>query len=217
MVVGPDEISISCPRLISHAVVRLDPGGVVSRHRVQVARPTMQWPGGYGQEADRMGRRQFSKATEVTVWREKRQGLLGVQTSKGSYQYKTACYRGSGFTPAICEMVDVKTPIVIHPAAGLCDRANEPWLDTIPGFLALTCLCPAVFLVWIGYGVLHWSYEIPFTRSISDFVERPYSHITDMFPFLGLCEVLTTIGRGWPDLTPDFAPIMGKPNLEGFL
>lgn len=58
-------------------------------------------------------------------------------------------------------------------------------------------------------------YEVHSTRSSLDFVEGLTSHIADMFPFLSNVKVVRQ-WAGMADLTPDFAPIMGKTPVEGF-
>ena len=58
-------------------------------------------------------------------------------------------------------------------------------------------------------------YELHSTRSTLDFVEGLADHMLDLFPFLSH----TNINRQWAgmaDMTPDFAPIMGKTPIEGF-
>jgi sarcosine oxidase subunit beta len=58
-------------------------------------------------------------------------------------------------------------------------------------------------------------YEVQSTRSTLDFVEGLSAHILDMFPFLSTAKVVRQ-WAGLADMTPDFAPIMGKTPVEGF-
>jgi sarcosine oxidase subunit beta len=44
---------------------------------------------------------------------------------------------------------------------------------------------------------------------------RPQAHMLDMFPFLSHVKVMRQ-WAGMADMTPDFAPIMGKTAVEGF-
>ena len=53
------------------------------------------------------------------------------------------------------------------------------------------------------------------TRSTFDFVESLSAHMLDMFPFLSEVKV-NRQWAGMADMTPDFAPIMGKTPVEGF-
>ena len=58
-------------------------------------------------------------------------------------------------------------------------------------------------------------YEVQSTRSTLDFVEGLSAHMLDMFPFLSHAKVVRQ-WAGMADMTPDFAPIMGKTPVEGF-
>src|SRR5258708_13574685 len=58
-------------------------------------------------------------------------------------------------------------------------------------------------------------YELHSTRSTLDFVEDLAAHMLDMFPFLSHAKV-NRQWAGMADMTPDFAPIMGKTPVQGF-
>ena len=58
-------------------------------------------------------------------------------------------------------------------------------------------------------------YELHATRSTLDFVEGLAAHMLDLFPFLAGVKV-NRQWAGMADMTPDFAPIMGKTPVEGF-
>ncbi len=58
-------------------------------------------------------------------------------------------------------------------------------------------------------------YEVQSTRSTLDFVEGLSAHMLDMFPFMSHVKVMRQ-WAGITDMTPDFAPIMGKTEVEGF-
>ena len=58
-------------------------------------------------------------------------------------------------------------------------------------------------------------YEVHSTRSTLDFAEGLADHLLELFPFLGDVKVLRQ-WAGLADMTPDFAPIMGKTIIDGF-
>ena len=58
-------------------------------------------------------------------------------------------------------------------------------------------------------------YEVQSTRSTFDFVESLSAHMLDLFPCLSHVKV-NRQWAGMADMTPDFAPIMGKTPIEGF-
>jgi sarcosine oxidase subunit beta len=58
-------------------------------------------------------------------------------------------------------------------------------------------------------------YELHSTRSTLDFAEGLASHMLDLFPFLSTAKA-NRQWAGMADMTPDFAPIMGRTPVEGF-
>jgi sarcosine oxidase subunit beta len=58
-------------------------------------------------------------------------------------------------------------------------------------------------------------YELHATRSTLDFAEGLAAHMLDLFPCLSHVRVARQ-WAGMADMTPDFAPIMGKTPVEGF-
>ncbi len=53
------------------------------------------------------------------------------------------------------------------------------------------------------------------TRSTLDFVEGLTDQMMDLFPFTSRLKIMRQ-WAGMSDITPDFAPIMGKTDVEGF-
>ena len=53
------------------------------------------------------------------------------------------------------------------------------------------------------------------TRSSFDFVEGLADKMLDLFPFMSRMKVMRQ-WAGMSDITPDFAPIMGKTPIDGF-
>ena len=155
------------------------------------------------------------QSTEVTGIDVKSGKVVGVQTSKGYISTNRVLSAVAGFTPRICEMVDVETPIVIHPLQACVTEPMKPWLDTILVSGSLHVYVSQSSRGELVMGSSLDPYEIHSTRSSLDFVEGLTSHITDMFPFLGNVKVVRQ-WAGMADLTPDFAPIMGKTEVEGF-
>lgn len=212
-VVGPDEISKACPQLDISCSGQAPILGALYHAPGSVARhDAVAW--GYAKEADRMGVEIF-QSTEVTNIDVKSGKVVGVQTNKGYISTNRVLSAVAGFTPRICEMVEVETPIVIHPLQACVTEPMKPWLDTI-----LVSGSLHVYVSQSARGELIMGssldpYEIHSTRSSLDFVEGLTSHITDMFPFLGNVKVVRQ-WAGMADLTPDFAPIMGKTEIEGF-
>jgi sarcosine oxidase subunit beta len=58
-------------------------------------------------------------------------------------------------------------------------------------------------------------YELHATRSTFDFVEGLSAHMLELFPSLSDVKVMRQ-WAGMADMTPDFAPIMGRTPVTGF-
>lgn len=139
----------------------------------------------------------------------------GVQTSKGYISTGKVLSAVAGFTPRITKMVDVQTPIIIHPLQACVSEPMKPWLNTIIVSGSLHVYVSQSARGELVMGSSLDPYELHSTRSSLDFVEGLTSHIVDMFPFLSNVKVVRQ-WAGMADLTPDFAPIMGKTEIEGF-
>ncbi len=212
-VVGPDEISKACPQLDISCSGQAPILGALYHAPGSVARhDAVAW--GYAKEADRLGVEIF-QMTEVTGIDVKGGKVVGVNTNKGYIETNRVLSAVAGFTPRITEMVDIETPIVIHPLQACVSEPMKPWLDTILVSGSLHVYVSQSSRGELVMGSSLDPYEVHSTRSSLDFVEGLTSHITDMFPFLSNVKVVRQ-WAGMADLTPDFAPVMGKTPVEGF-
>lgn len=212
-VVGPDEISKACPQLDISCSGKAPILGALFHAPGSVARhDAVAW--GYARAADRLGVEIFQN-TEVTGIDVKGGKVAGVQTNRGYISTTKVLSAVAGFTPRVCKMVDVKTPIVIHPLQACVSEPMKPWLDTILVSGSLHVYVSQSSRGELVMGSSLDPYEVHSTRSSLDFVEGLTSHMLDMFPFLSNIKVVRQ-WAGMADMTPDFAPIMGKTPVEGF-
>jgi len=212
-VVGPNEISKACPQLDISCSGQAPILGALYHSPGSVARHDgVAW--GYARGADSLGVEIFQN-TEVTGIDVKGGKVVGVNTSKGYISTNRVLSAVAGFTPRITEMVDLETPIVIHPLQACVSEPMKPWLDTILVSGSLHVYVSQSSRGELVMGSSLDPYEMHSTRSSLDFVEGLTSHITDMFPFLSNVKIVRQ-WAGMADLTPDFAPIMGKTPIEGF-
>jgi sarcosine oxidase subunit beta len=91
----------------------------------------------------------------------------------------------------------------------------KPWLDTILVSGSLHVYVSQSDRGELVMGASLDPYEVQSTRSTLDFVEGLAAHMLDLFPFLSNVKV-NRQWAGMADMTPDFAPIMGKTPIEGF-
>lgn len=212
-VVGRDEIAQACPQMdldcSGHAPIQ----GALYHNPGSVARhDAVAW--GYARGAARLGVDiiQMTEVQDIDV----RDGKVhGVQTNKGYISTGKVLSAVAGFTPRITKMVDIQTPITIHPLQACVSEPMKPWLDTIIVSGSLHVYVSQSSRGELVMGSSLDPYELHSTRSSFDFVEGLTSHIVDMFPFLSNVKVVRQ-WAGMADLTPDFSPIMGKTEIEGF-
>ena len=112
-------------------------------------------------------------------------------------------------------MVGLRTPIYIHPLQAMVTEPLKPWLDPIIVSGSLHVYVSQSARGELVMGASLDPYELHSTRSTLDFVEGLAAHMLDLFPFLSHVKV-NRQWAGMADMTPDFAPIMGKTPVEGF-
>src|SRR5882672_4899190 len=96
--------------------------GAIARH------DAVAW--GYGRGADRRGV-EIHQQTEVTGIRVQGGRVVGVDTTRGAVAAPRVLCAVAGFTPRILDMVNLKTPIYVHPLQAMVSEPVKPWLDPI--------------------------------------------------------------------------------------
>ena len=211
--VGSDAVAKACPQLDlscgGHAPIMgalYHAPGAIARH------DAVAW--GYGRGADQRGV-EIHQQTEVLGIDVEAGQVKGVRTSKGYVSTRKVLCAVAGFTPRVCDMVGLHTPIYIHPLQAMVTEPQKPWLDPILVSGSLHVYVSQSARGELVMGASLDPYELHSTRSTLDFVEGLAAHMLDMFPFLSNAR----INRQWAgmaDMTPDFAPIMGKTPVAGF-
>jgi sarcosine oxidase, subunit beta len=211
--VGPAFIKRSCPQIdIScggHAPILgalYHAPGAIARH------DAVAW--GYGRGADRRGV-EIHQQTEVTGIDLRGGKVVGVRTARGTISTPKVLCAVAGFTPRVLDMVGLRSPIYVHPLQAMVSEPMKPWLDQVFVSGSLHVYVSQSARGELVMGASLDPYEVQSTRSTLDFVEGLSAHILDMFPFLSTAKV-NRQWAGMADMTPDFAPIMGKTPVEGF-
>ncbi len=212
-VVGPDFIKKSCPQIdltcAGHAPILgalYHAPGAIARH------DAVAW--GYGRGADQRGV-QIHQQTEVTGIDVKGGKVAGVHTTRGYVATRKVLCAVAGFTPRILNMVGLRSPIYVHPLQAMVSEPMKPWLNQIFVSGSLHIYISQSARGELVMGASLDPYEVQTTRSTLDFAEGLSAHILDMFPFLSTAKIVRQ-WAGLADMTPDFAPIMGKTPVEGF-
>ena len=180
--------------------------GSVARH------DAVAW--GYGRGADQRGV-EIHQKTEVLGIETEGGKVRGVRTSRGTISTPKVLCAVAGSTPRILEMVGLRSPIFIHPLQAMVSEPVKPWLDPILVSGSLHVYISQSARGELVMGASLDPYEVHSTRSTLDFVEGLTAQMLNMFPFLSNVRVMRQ-WAGMADMTPDYAPIMGKTPLEGF-
>jgi sarcosine oxidase subunit beta len=180
--------------------------GAIARH------DAVAW--GYGRGASQRGV-EIHQQTEVTGIELVGGKVRGVRTTRGTIRTDKVLSAVAGFTPRITDMVGLNTPIYVHPLQAMVSEPMKPWLDTILVSGSLHIYISQSARGELVMGASLDPYEVQSTRSTLDFVEGLSAHMLDMFPFMSSVKVMRQ-WAGMADMTPDFAPIMGRTEIDGF-
>jgi sarcosine oxidase subunit beta len=211
--VGAEDVQKACPQMDlscgGHAPVMgalYHAPGSIARH------DAVAW--GYGRGADQRGV-EIHQQTEVLGIQVKAGQVTGVQTSKGDIATPRVLCAVAGFTPRLLHMVELRSPLYVHPLQALVSEPMKPWLDPIIVSGSLHVYVSQTARGELVMGASLDPYELHSTRSTLDFVEGLAAHMLELFPFLSHVKIVRQ-WAGMADMTPDFAPIMGKTAIEGF-
>jgi sarcosine oxidase subunit beta len=184
--------------------------GAIARH------DAVAW--GYGRGADRRGV-EIHQGTEVLAIELEDRGsgpaVRGVVTSRGRIATRKVLCAVAGYTPRLLAMVGLRSPIYIHPLQAMVSEPVKPWLDPVIVSGSLHVYVSQSARGELVMGASLDPYELHSTRSTLDFAESLSSHMLELFPFLSDVNV-NRQWAGMADMTPDFAPIMGKTPVQGF-
>ena len=212
--VHPAEIARLCPVLdLSENVtwpimgaLYHPPGGII-RHDAVV------W--GLARAADRRGV-EIHPYTEVTGIERSNGKVTGVRTNRGAIDCDTIVSATAGWSSLVTGLAGVRLPITTHILQAFVTEPVKPFLDVI-----IVSSQMHVYISQTDRGELLIGAEIePYTTyngtSTFPFLEYSARHTLELFPQLERLNVL----RQWTglcDLSPDYSPILGLTELEGFL
>jgi sarcosine oxidase, subunit beta len=213
-VIDPAEIAELCPELdLSDEVtwpilgaLYHPPGGII-RHDAVV------W--GLARGADRQGV-EVHPYTEVTGIQRQDGRVTGVQTTRGDIACDAVVSATAGWSTLVCDLAGVPLPITTHILQAFVTEPLKPFLDVI-----IVSAQMHVYISQTDRGEVLIGAEIePYTTyrttSTFPFLEYAARHTLELFPQLEKVKVL----RQWTglcDLSPDYSPILGETEVEGFL
>ena len=182
------------------------PGGII-RHDAVV------W--GYARAADALGV-DILQGTEVTDIDVDHGRVTGVRTTRGDIATPVVLNATAGWCTTVADLAGVRLPIQTFP---LQAAVTEPVRRILHPVVVSGSL--HVYLSQTDRGELVLGASVdPFasysTRGSFEFAEGLAAHALALMPSLAPLRLL----RQWAglcDLTPDFAPVMGPTDVEGFL
>src|SRR5919109_4494088 len=213
-VVGPAEIKRLCPQLdVSNrptwpimGALYHPPGGII-RHDAVV------WA--FARAADRLGV-DIHPYTEVTGLERSNGRVTAVETNQGRIECGQVVSATAGWSTLVAAMAGLRLPITTHILQAFVPEPLKPFLDVI-----IVSSQMHVYISQTDRGEFLIGAEIePYStysnRATLPFLEYSARHALELFPQLEHVKVL----RQWTglcDLSPDYSPILGKTELDGFL
>jgi sarcosine oxidase subunit beta len=212
-VVLPDGIAKICPQLnlgphqtwpIQGALYH-PPGGII-RHDAVV------W--GLARGADRGGV-EIHQGTQVTGIETSGGRVTAVDTNRGRVQADVVISAVAGWSTLVCGLARVRLPITTHILQAFVTEPTKPFLDTV-----IVSAQMHVYVSQTDRGEFLIGAEIePYTTyrgtGTLPFLEYSARHTLELFPQLERLRVLRT-WTGLCDLSPDYSPILGTTEVEGF-
>jgi sarcosine oxidase subunit beta len=211
--VEPEDVKAACPPIdltcggdapIMGALYH--PPGAIARH------DAVAW--GYGAGADERGV-EIHQGTEVTGIDVKNNRVVGVRTNRGYVKAPRVLSAVAGWTPSITDMIGLRTPLTVRPLQACVTEPLKPFLNKIIVSGSLHVYVSQSSRGELVMGGSTDPYELNSMRSTLEFAEGISGHMLDLFPFLSNVKILR-VWAGLCDMTPDFAPIMGRTPVEGF-
>lgn len=211
--IWPREIARICPELdLSDrprypvlAALYHPPGGII-RHDAVV------W--GYARSADQAGVH-LHQGTEVTGIGVQGGRVTSVATNRGRIKTGAVLNATAGWCSLVSEMAGVVLPVTTHPLQACVTEALKPFLNVIIVSGSLHVYLSQSDRGELVMGASIDPYQSYSMRSGLPFLENLAAHVLDLMPSLSEVRVL----RQWAgicDMTPDYSPIMGRSQVEGF-
>jgi sarcosine oxidase subunit beta len=181
------------------------PGGII-RHDAVV------W--GYARGADQAGV-EIHPYTKVEGLDRVNARIEAVRTNRGTIKAGHVISATAGWSTLVCGLAGVRLPITTHILQACVTEPVKPLLDVV-----IVSSQMHVYISQSDRGEFVMGSEIePYTtyKGVGTFPFLEYSarHSLELFPQLERLRVLRT-WTGLCDLSPDYSPILGKTEVDGF-
>ena len=211
-ILSPAEVKAWCPILDTgpgtrHPVL----GGLLQRRGGTARHDAMAW--GYARAADAQGV-DIIQNCEVTAVRRGRQGVTGIETTRGAIKAGKVAICVAGHSSTLAAMAGLRLPIETHPLQALVSEPIKPVLNTMV-FLQVRHVYVSQtdkgeLLVGAGYDEFN-SYA---QRGGLSIIEDQLAGLTALFPIFGRLRMMRQ-WAGMVDICADSSPIIGPTPVPG--
>jgi sarcosine oxidase subunit beta len=163
---------------------------------------------GYGHACDAMGI-EVHQFTAVTGLEVSGRNVTSIQTTRGNLSAGAVLNSTAGWATTISDMAGVSLPIVSQPLQACVTELIEPFLDYVIVSSNLHVYVSQTAKGELVIGAEVDPYQTYCTRSTLPTLEQMATYTLELFPQLHGVKIL----RQWAgvcDMTPDYAPIMGR-------
>jgi sarcosine oxidase, subunit beta len=182
------------------------PGGII-RHDAVV------W--GYAKQVCKEGV-EIHQGTEVTGFLREGDRILGVRTTQGNVTAGVVVSATAGWSSILARMAGLPLPITTSILQAFVTEPVKPFLDKIIVSAQMHIYVSQTDRGEFLIGAEVEPYPTYSNKGTFPFVEYACRHVLELFPQLHATRIL----RHWTglcDMSPDYSPIMGLTELEGFL
>jgi len=213
-VISPADIKELAPLVDTSASTRYPilgalyhpPGGII-RH------DAVNW--GYARAAHALGV-EIHQETEVIGISVECGRVQGVMTTRGQISTPVVVNATAGWASLVAKMAGVRLPIMTHPLQAAVTEPVKMFLRTVIVSGSLHVYVSQTDRGELVFGASTDPFASYSTRGSLEFTEELARHVLDLMPAIAPLRVL----RQWAglcDLTPDFSPIIGATQVQGFL
>jgi sarcosine oxidase subunit beta len=159
---------------------------------------------------------QIHQYTEVTAIHTSGGRVTGVATDRGDVSAPVVVNCTAGWASTICDLVDVRLPLITHPLQAAVTEPVKVFLETVVVSGSLHVYVSQTDRGELVFGASVDPYPSYSMRGSLEFTEELAGHVLELMPSIAKLRVL----RQWAglcDMTPDYSPIMGITPVDGFL
>ena len=213
-VIDRDEVKKLCPQIsISEDVtwpiqgaLYHPPGGII-RHDAVV------W--GYAKQAGRSGI-EIHQGVEVTAIDVRDGRCHGVRTTQGDVSAGVVLSATAGWSSPVAKLAGLELPITTSILQAFVTEPVKPFLDKILVSAQMHIYCSQTDRGEFLIGAEVEPYPTYSNKGTFPFIEYACRHVLELLPQLHATKIL----RHWTglcDMSPDYSPIMGLTEVDGFL